>query len=269
MGLYLQKFEMEDEYNDQENLDANDSTENKYIESMPNTISQVNQNALSNSESGNELKHANTSNEEANRQIQQTLHNQTNEIATLKKDLTYWKNKSAKLNIDFRSAQYDWNKAKNIKSSILQESKDLKDKVLELENKIKELEATIASEKEAADKLREEKEQNAKEVETKEPINIEQDIINKAWTITDTNTLMRLIASMNSLCQQRYFANTINASKSADPNGAAAGNNETPFGHGMFYFPGPMMNSMNMMPMNTLDPNFQQTNASKSTSSTK
>lgn len=267
---------MEDEYNDNY-LPSQDDVQNTVQQDVHQTEGSGAANAQFNSENREGAKIASAVNDEAMRQIQQTLHNQTNEIVNLKKDLDFWKNKWAQLNIEFRSAQYDWNKAKNIKSSILQENKDLKEKVSQCESKIQEQEALnasyqqIISDKEAAEKQRAEDAQNAKpaEPEVKEPVNIEQDIMTKVWGITDMNSLMRIYMNITSLYQQRYYAQSMSTSKPQESNGGVAGNNEAVYNPGMYYFPGPMMNPMHMMQMNTSDGSYQQTNVSKATSSTK
>lgn len=268
---------MEEEYVDNEYVEAHDNAENTYQQNPHETEGLENLNAQSNSDSREESKIVSAVSDDTMKQIQQTLHNQTNEIANLKKDLCFWKNKWAQLNIDFRSAQYDWNKAKNIKSSILQENKDLKEKVLQYEDKIKEQEDVNASykqmleDKEAAEKQRAEEQQNAKvvEPEPKEPVNLEQDIMTKVWAITDMNSLMRIYMNITSLYQQRYYAQSMSASKPQDSNGGISGGNDAVFNSGMYYFPGPMMNPMHMMQMNPSDANYQQTNVSKANSSTK
>ena len=117
----------------------------------------------------------------------------------------------------------------------MQENKDLKEKVLQYEDKIKEQEDANASYKQMLEDKEAAEKQNAKaaEPELKEPVNLEQDIITKVWAITDMNSLMRIYMNITSLYQQRYYAQSMSASKPQDSNGGISGGNDAVFNSGM------------------------------------
>lgn len=215
-------------------------------------------------------KSSGTSDAEIIKQIQQVNHNQLNEIAQLKKDVEYWKQKSVKLTIDFHSAVYDNQKSEKAASN-LKENQELKANLAQLEQSLHDKEEELTALNSKYDELKKDHEalvEKHSNPPVQDQATIEKEIIAKAASVEDINALMRIVFTLNTQCQQKYFSQAMNSSKGQGGlNGVAGGEPQNPQ---MMYMPSvPYMNSMNFMPMAAPYDGSSQTAASKQNTSAK
>jgi hypothetical protein len=187
-------------------------------------------------------------------QIQLTNHEQFNQITKLKKDLHYWQEKSVKLSIENQCVEFDLKKARKIKVLHSRDNKSLKEQTEQLEATNSEQKVAIEDLTSKYQQVKSEnealqKERSETKVPVKEPVNLEQEIVEKFNGLADYSQMMRMLYTLQSTFQQKQYQMMMNQQKMA--NGAATSSNteynggEQPLTNGMTYMPQqPMMSPM-------------------------
>lgn len=191
---------------------------------------------------------------EALKQIQNTNHEQFNQIAKLKKDLEYWQQKCLKESIERKSVEYDLKKARKIRGGHAKENVVMKDQIEQLQKQVRDQEAALNDLKtkyhEAKTQNEEfKKQQKEKEDSSQDASKVEQEVIERVLALSDFNIMSRIVYSLQAQIQQKYYAYIINQQKAAAgmPSNGVYSTGDQNSSSGMMF--NPMMGSMQYMGM--------------------
>jgi chromosome segregation ATPase len=174
-----------------------------------------------------------TETDEEFKTLRQINHDQYNQIQTLKRDMEYWQTRWLNLTIDNQLAELDLKNFVQGKNSFSTENKQLKQTV---ENHTKTLEENKASFSELKNKydsalieiVRLKKQSDEIEKSNPKYNSVEEEILAKANSIQDLNSIWRLVYSLQAGAQQRMYAQAMNSTQADGSTGVSNGHAITP-----------------------------------------